>query len=433
VVEERAVFQLRGDLFAHLQTLSLLFHDRIHTGELLNRVSRDTERVIGGLLSSGGDVLTSVVKFVGVVATLMFLNVRLSLLAFAFMPVFAVAFTVLRRMTKISAKIARYEEGRLFTTAHEILTNIRIVKAFGRHADEKRRFDQHGITLMDAELRAERWDAGFGVLIDLIKATVVVAIVWYGVNQILAGNLTVGGLLVFLSYLGSVYSPLKKISQVVGSLQKAAISGDRVSELLDDPAVLTTPTNTTLPLALNGANPSAPVYHNGHSQNGTSLGRVSGRIEFERVCFGYDPSRIVLREMSFVVEPGQKIGVVGPTGAGKTTLISLLMRFYDPTSGRILVDGHELRSVHPSLWCRQVALVTQESFLFAATVQENIAYGRPEATMEEIVRAAQIANAHDFIMQLPNHYATVIGERGATLSGGQRQRLTLARAVLYDT
>ena len=447
VVQSRATFRLRSDVFAHIQSLSMGFHDNMRSGEVINRVSKDTERIIDGLISSMGDIITSVVKFVGLVITMLFLNWRLALIAFAYIPLFLLAFTVLRRRTKAFMRLARQEEGLLFTVAHEILANIRIVKAFGRQADEQQRFDQHGTALMGADLRAKRWENFFSVMIDLLKATAVVAIVWYGVTQIIANQLTVGELLIFLTYVGTFYSPLKKFSSVTASLQKAAISAERISELLDVPAhaVMTVPSvkvKKALPYArLSGLveedEPANKVQNGDLAQVkpffATQVKKFIGKVEFDHVSFDYNSERSALRDVSFVVQPGQKVGIVGGTGAGKSTIMNLLMRFYDPTKGRLLIDGVELNTIPPEVWCRQVALVSQEPFLFATTIGENIAYGRPDATITEIMNAARIANAHDFIMQMPDQYHTMIGERGATLSGGQRQRLTLARAVLCDT
>ncbi len=438
VVQARATFHLRSDLFAHIQALSLRFHDNMRTGETINRVSKDTERVINGLLSSMGDIITSVVKFVGLAATMLFLNWHLSLIAFAYIPGFLLAFTILRRRTKTFARTARQEEGLLFTVAHDILANVRIVRAFGRQTDEQQRFDQHGAALMVADLRAERWEAFVSVLVDLLKATAVVAIVWVGVTQIIAKQLTVGELLIFLSYVGGFYSPLRKFSSITGTLQKVAVSGERIAELFDMPVPASLPSlQTEQPVASaaprNGlaAHPVFPTQ----LTNGklASVKPITGKVEFEQVSFSYDQGRNVLHNIGFVAHPGQKIGIVGATGAGKTTIMNLLMRFYDPTAGHIWIDGLDLRTFSPAVWCRQVALVTQEPFLFAAPIRDNIAYGRPDATLTDIMEAARIAHAHEFIMKLPSQYLSVIGERGATLSGGQRQRLTLARAVLCDT
>lgn len=443
VVQSRATFHLRSDVFAHIQSLPLRFHDNMRTGELINRVSKDTERIIDGLISSMGDILTSVVKFVGLTITMLLLNWRLSLIAFAYVPFFLFAFIILRRRTKAFVRRARQEEGLLFTVAHEILANIRIVKAFGRQTDEQRRFDHHGIALMSADLRAQRWENLFSVLIDLLKATAVVAIVWFGTTQILAGQLTVGELLIFLSYVGTFYGPLKKLSNVTAALQKAAVSAERISELLDMPAparLAASPGASQVPPFLAAQERSWPLAaRNGLMDDqsawvGSAQAKpLVGKIEFNQVSFAYSKGRSALHNVSFVVQPGQKIGIVGATGAGKTTIMNLLMRFYEPTEGQILLDGLDLRTIPPAVWCQQVALVSQEPFLFATTIRDNIAYGRPDATLAEIMEAARVAYAHEFIMQLPNQYLTILGERGATLSGGQRQRLTLARAVLCDT
>ena len=408
VIQERTTFRLRSHAFAHLQNLSLTFHDRSRIGESISRVTGDAARVMEALVGSTGEVIVNALKFVGIAGVMLFVNWRFSIIALAYVPLLAFLFSAFRRNIRASAQAARTEEGQMLSVTQETVTAIRVVKAFGREAEEQRRFERHGAARLAAGVRAVRWEASFEPVVDVIKAAGVAAVVWYGTAQIFAGQLTIGELLIFLSYLGTFYSPLKKFSKLAGSLQKAAVSGERLAELLDAHQEVS----------------DAP--------NAVSMARAAGRLEFEQVSFGYDGRGPVLENLSFAAQPGQTVAFVGATGAGKTTVANLMMRFYDVGGGRILLDRVDVRRIRLADLRRQFALVPQEPILFAASIRDNIAYGRPGAGSAEIFAAARAANAHDFIRRLPGGYDTVIGERGATLSGGQRQRIAIARAILRD-
>ncbi len=407
-IQERTTFRLRSHAFAHLQNLSLQFHDRSRAGETLSRVTGDAGRVMDALVGSVGEIVVNAFKFAGIAGVMLFVNWRFSVIALAYAPLLLFLFNAFRRNIKLSAEAARAEEGQMAAATHETVAAIRVVKAFGREADEQRRFDQHGAARVVAGLRAVRWEASFEPIIDLIKAVGVAAVVWYGVAQILGGLLTVGELLIFLAYLSTFYSPLKKFSKLAGSLQKAVVSGERLAELFDSDQVMR----------------DAP--------NAVGLGRAKGRVDFDRVGFAYDGQRAALTGITFTAVPGQTVALAGSTGAGKTTLANLIMRLYDVSAGRVLLDGVDVRRIRLTDLRRQFAFVPQEPILFAASIRDNIAYGRPGASVTDIIAAARAANAHGFITELPQSYDTVIGERGATLSGGQRQRLAIARALLCN-
>lgn len=408
MIKARTTFRLRSDAFAHLQTLSLQFHDRSRTGEAITRVNNDAGLIMDAFIGSTGEFIVNAFKFAGIVSVMLFVNWRFSVIALAYAPLLFFLFSAFRRNIKASAKTARAEEGRMISVTQETFSAIRVVKAFGREEDERRRFEEHGAVRMEAEMRAARWEASFEPLVDVIKAAGTAAVIWYGVAQILAGLLTVGELLVFLSYLTIFYSPLKKFSKLAGALQKGSVSGERLAELLDTDQVI-------------------------HDAPGAiGLHRAEGKIEFEHVSFSYETGRAVLHDVTFTVAPGTRVGLVGTTGAGKTTIANLLLRFYNLKEGRILLDGIDLRHIRLRDLRAQFALVPQEPILFATSIRDNIAYGKPQATMTEIIAAARAANAHDFIARMPNGYDFLIGERGATLSGGQRQRIAIARAILRD-
>lgn len=294
--------------------------------------------------------------------------------------------------------------------AIETIGAIRIVKAFGREDYQRERYDAHSQDRVRAGVRTARWEASFSPVVDFIEAASTAAVIWYGVSQVLIGQLSVGELILFLAYLGSIYKPLKKFGSLAGDLQKAAASADRLSELLDaDVRIMSRP-------------------------DAIALKAVRGELEFENVDFAYATARdrLVLDNISFRVGPGQSVALVGATGAGKSTISSLLLRLYDVTAGRILLDGHDLRDVALDDLREQFAYVPQEAVLFAASIYDNIAYGRPGALEADVIAAARAANAEEFILRLPQGYQTVMGERGATLSGGQRQRIAIARAILRN-
>jgi subfamily B ATP-binding cassette protein MsbA len=292
----------------------------------------------------------------------------------------------------------------------ETLGAIREVKAFGREEHQLAQFASHERMRIRSALRSMRWEASFSPIIDFIQAASTAAVLWYGISQIMVGRFSVGALLIFLSYLKDMYSPLRKFSKLSVDLQKAAVSGDRLGKVLDVNVGIT----------------DAP--------DARPLATAQGAVIFEHVDFAYPgaPEIPVLQDVNLTVRPGQVVALVGGTGSGKSTMMNLLMRFYELGNGRILLDGLDLRQIRVEDLRRQFAIVPQESVLFACSIRENIAYSRAGTSEEEIIAAAKAANAHDFIMQLADGYETVVGERGGTLSGGQRQRIAVARAILRD-
>lgn len=410
LIQEKATFRLRSEVFAHAQRLPLEFYDQARMGDLVKRMTEDTGKVLGALVSSLGEVFVNAVKFVSFATVMLFLNWRFSIIVLAYAPLLLFLFVSFRRNIRAVSKLARTQEGQMHNLALETIGAIRVVKAFGREAYEQARYDAHSRERVRAGLRTIRWEASFSPVIDFIEAASTAAVIWYGVSQILIGQLSVGELILFLSYLGSIYKPLKKFGALAGDLQKAAASGERLSDLLDADWRIR----------------SAP--------NAKPLARVRGQVTFDNVGFTYPlaPDKPVLRNFTLQVQPGQVVALVGATGAGKSTVANLLMRFYDVTEGCLRLDGIDVREVELEALRRQFSYVPQEAVLFATSVRDNIAYGRPGATEAEIIAAARAANAEEFILRLPNGYDTVVGERGATLSGGQRQRIAIARAVLRD-
>ncbi|NUM45900.1 MAG: ABC transporter ATP-binding protein [Anaerolineales bacterium] len=411
VIKERSAVRLQADAFRHVQTLSVHYFNHTRQGGILKRVNDDATRVMTALVSSLGDFLLNTVMFIGFAVIMLVINWRFSFIVLAYVPLLLYVFITFRRNIRATAKEARTYEGEMMNLTLETLGAIREVKAFGQETVQQARFEHKGQERLRAGLRSLRWDASFDPVIDFIQALSTAAVIWYGVSQVLAGHMTVGDLLVFMAYMKSMYSPLRKFSRLTGDVQKAAAGGDRLAELLDTQADI-----QDIP-------------------NARPMQLARGQIVFENVQFTYPESqtRPVLQDFNLRVEPGQIVALVGHTGAGKSTVLNLLLRFYDLTGGRLTLDGHDLRSLRMADLRNQISVVPQEPVLFAATVRENIAFGRPEASEQEILRAAQAANADEFIQRLPQGYATLLGERGATLSGGQRQRLAIARALLRNT
>jgi ABC-type multidrug transport system fused ATPase/permease subunit len=411
VIRGHATLRLRNDTLAHLQALPMSYHDYARNGELVSRINSDTERVINGILASAVDAVLNTMRFLGVLAVLLYTNWRLSLVPLIFAPILLAVFTLTRRKIKAATRAARNEEGRSIALAQESLLNIKIIKAFVNEKRERERFDILAQARMRAELRADAWGDARSPLINILKSTALAICVYIGITQILDGHLTVGGLVVYIAYLRSFYDPFEKLSSVAGALQKAAISAERLSSIFDrEPVDADIGADVPTP---------APAVHTPRR----------GAVRFENVSFAYE-NRPTLTNVSFAINPGAKLGVVGATGAGKSTLINLMLRFYLPAAGRIFVGERDTSQMTSTELRQHFALVTQDPMLFAASIKDNIAYANPGAGMAAVEAAAKIANAHEFIQELPSGYDTVIGERGVTLSGGQRQRIALARAML---
>jgi ATP-binding cassette subfamily B protein len=402
------VYDLAADLFGHLQRLSLRFHSRRPVGDTVRRVTSDCGCVAAIVRDALLPVLTALVTLGLMFGIMCRLDPLLTVLALAVLPGMLVVFRRYARPMLDRSYAQQEAEGRIYDVVEQTLSAIPVVQAFAREEHADGRFVATTGANLDAVLATTDVQLRFKVLMGLATTLGTAAILWVGSEHVLSGRLSVGDVLVFLAYLGSLYAPLEALMYTSATIQGAAGSARRVLDVLETaPEVADRPTARALP-------------------------PVQGHIRIENATFGYEPERPVLRDVSLEVLPGQTVALVGFTGAGKTTLASLVPRFFDPWEGRVLVDGHDLRDVRLRNLREQVAVVLQEPFLFPLTIAENIAYGRPGATRQEIEAAARTANAHAFIERLPAGYETVVGERGATLSGGERQRLSIARALLKD-
>jgi len=404
---QRMVYELGADLFLHLQRLSLRFHRGRATGDMIERVTGDPycvqEIVTGALLPFAQSVVMLAAMFVVMVR----LDGTLTLLALGAVPLLLLAVRLFGGPMRERHRERRDREAQLMSVVEQTLSAIPAVQAFTREEAEHARFRGHARDTVAAYQRATAADMAFKFGVGLVTATGTAALMFLAARYVLEGRATVGTMLVFLFYLSALYGPLNDLAQTVSTWQYAAAKAERVLEVLD-----TAPDVRDAPAAIDA--------------------RLAGHVRYENVWFGYRPGQPVLHGVSLEARPGQVVAVVGATGAGKTTLINLLPRFFDPAEGRITIDGHDLRALRVRGLRQQIALVLQESFLFPFSVADNIAYGRPDATDEEIVAAARLANADEFIRRLPDGYRTVLGDRAATLSGGERQRLAIARAFLKD-
>lgn len=402
----RILSEIRSDLFCHLQRLSLSFHQQFKSGDLITRVTTDVEKMRIVIVKTVLPLVTNLVTLVGMLAVMLWLNWELALVALTIFPLFfLLTSNIISRIRKFATK-HRNSEGILASTTGETIGAIRVVQALSLHNLLENIFSKQNRKSLDEVTESLRLSAALERTVQVLMAIVIAIVLWRGSQAVLQKSLTPGELLVFMTYLRNAFEPMRKLSNQVGQIAKATASGERVVELLEyEPSVKDLP-------------------------NATKAHPFFGTVRFENVTFAYSPDRIILKNVNFVVQPGQQVAVVGPSGGGKSTLVSLILRLYDPVEGQILIDGQDIRAYTLDSLRQQVSIVMQESILFAVSVRENIAYGKSEATDQEIEKAARQANAHDFIMDLPQGYETILGERGATLSGGQRQRIAIARAAI---
>jgi ATP-binding cassette, subfamily B, bacterial len=400
---------LRRTLYSHIQRLSLAYHDHKQTGDLISRVTGDIDAIQSFIVSGLLDSMINSLTLVGMLGVMLYLNWKFTLIALSVAPfLFLVVFSYTRRIKKASREV-RKKEGEILSVMQEVLSSIHVVKAFAREDYEQKRLEEESLEGVEIGLRARSLKAKLSPLVELIVAVGTCLVLWFGARMVLSGALSAGSLVIFILYLGKMYKPMQQLSKMTDSYSKAVIGYERIREVLE--------TNNEIK-DLPGAR-RAPKFR--------------GQIEFDDVSFGYEPKTLVLKDVSFQIEPGQVAALVGPTGAGKSTIISLIPRFYDPISGVVKIDGQDVRRFQQKSVRQQISFVLQETLLFHGPIWNNIAYGKPEATRAEILRAAEMANANEFIDKLPDGYNTILGERGITLSGGQRQRIAIARAIIRNT
>lgn len=407
-VGQSVIIDIRRAMFQKIQRLSMSFYDKNKTGTIMSYVTNDVSALQSGLVDNIVDMITETVILVASIVAMICLDWKLFLFTFCTFPV-VIGFIDFfgKRIRKSGSKI-QGTTADLTSVLQEVVSSARVVKSFVREPYEIDRFERENIHNFRAHMKYVRLSATLTPTIEFVAAIGVTMILWFGGNSVINGDITAGALVAFLTYAVNISNPIKRLSKVIAHIQRALAAADRVFNVLDMPELI-----KNVPKA-------------------KELPHVKGNVEFQNVSFTYDTEEPILNNVSFKAEPGQVVALVGPSGAGKSTVASLLPRFYEVTDGKIIVDGYDIREVTMESLREQVGIVPQETMLFNGTVYDNILYGRLDATKEEIEAAAKAANAHHFIMELPNGYDTQLGDRGVNMSGGQRQRIAIARAILKD-
>lgn len=400
------VYVLRRELFAHLQRLSLSFHNQVPTGEILTKFSGDTNTLKDAFTDWSLKALSHILMFLGMFIIMFTLSWELSLVVLFTLPLLGVILFSLNRKILTSVKYQRRQEGKINSRLNEVLSSISLVQAFGREGYEKERLEVESAENLEASIQTARTTAAVTTVVALMSAAGTAGTVFFGAWQVLKGRMYPGDLLIFVAYVRSFFKPIRDLGKLSTRFAKASVSANRVAEMLEvEPEILEIP--------------GALVAKN-----------LQGDLKFENVLFGYQENHTVLDHVSFHIHPGQRVALVGASGAGKSTILSLLLRLYDPQKGAVKIDDVDITHYQRESLRHEIGIVLQDTVLFGASIEENISYGKPDATREEVETAARHAHAHDFIMALPYGYETIIGEKGSTLSGGQRQRICLARAFI---
>ena len=403
------VYALRRELFSHLQRLSLSFHNRARSGDLLTKIAVDTNTLKDVFTDSLLKITAHLLTVMGMFAIMFAVNWQISLIALATFPFLCYSLFHVYRKAKASVKMQRKQEGKLASRMNEVFSAISLVQAFAREKHEEEQFDSVTAQTLEQSIRVARLEAVATRSTELITAVGTAGAMFFGALAVLNGNMIPGELLLFSFYLTNMYKPIRNLAKLSTDFSKAMASAERISEILElEPEIADAP-------------------------DAVEAGKFMGEVAFEAVSFDYGAGKPALSDISFIISPGQRLALVGASGAGKSTILSLILRLYDPQTGFVSIDGVNIKQYRLESLRRQVGIVLQDSVLFGATIRENIAYGKPDATLGEIVAAAQAANADEFISQLEHGYETYIGERGSTLSGGQRQRIAIARALIRET
>ena len=400
------VYTLRGELFNHLQRLSLSFHHRTSTGELLSKLTSDTDTLKDVFADSALTFTTHVLTVTGMLIIMFNLNIELGLLVLISFPVLFLAIYLIYSRVKYSARNQRHNEGRLASRVSEILSAVPLIQAYGMEEYERERFDADSSRSMTQSIRISRMEAAATRFVEIISAFGTAIVVLFGCMQTLGGKMTPGDVLIFASYMSQIYQPIRQITRLSTRFSRATVSMERINGILE-----TAPDIQDAPDAI-------------------SVSQLQGDIVFNNVSFSYVDGKKILDNVSFRIKPGERVALVGASGAGKSTIANLIIRLYEPQTGTILIDGQNIQRYQRASLRQEIGVVLQDPVLFGTSIKENIAYGKPEASMDEIEHAARQVHAHDFIMALPDSYDTLMAESGNTLSGGQRQRICLARALI---
>lgn len=407
-VGQKVVADIRAQLYAHVQRLSQSFHDERSTGDLLSRLTEDVRMMRDLLVSSAVFLIARSLVVILTVFIMALMDWKLTLVALAVLPLLALTTVKFGTKIKGAARRQRRKESKIAQVMAERISSIKVVQAYAREAHEDQQFAKQNNSSARAGLVATKLEANMDRVVQILLAFGTGLVVWYGVHRVRADALTPGDLLVFIAYLASLYKPVRRMASLTGRVSKATVCGERILAILNtEPDIADAPDAVEAP-------------------------RFNGQIDIVDVDFAYLRGAPVLKQANLSIKPRETIAFMSESGSGKTTLGNLLLRFYDPQSGAILFDGQDIRSFTVTSLRNQIAVVLQESILFNSSIAENISYGKLDASSEQLEAAARLANAHDFIVQMPDGYDTIIGERGSTLSGGQRQRVAIARAIVRD-
>jgi ABC-type multidrug transport system fused ATPase/permease subunit len=400
---------LRIRVYEHLHRLSLGYYDNVKTGALLSTLTNDVTTIQSFASSSTLSILVDLITIVFMVGLMFWLDWDFTLIAVGFAPFLVIFLFHFKKAVKEVTRTVRKRQSEIVAVIQEGLGSLRAVRAFGRQDLEIAHLEAASHATVEAALKARQVKSLLSPAVSVVVAICTGIVLWKGTSLIVAGTMTAGALTVYLAYLAKFFKPVKDLASMTSAIAQTTVALERIQAILSADDVIRERSDATDP------------------------GRIKGAIAFENIAFGYGNDTPVLRDVSFKIEPGQVVGIVGPTGSGKSTVLSLLPRFYDPTAGRVLIDGSDVATYKLSALRAQVGFVLQETVLFRGTIRENIAYGRPGATEKEIITAAKIANADEFISRMPHGYDSLVGERGDTLSGGQRQRIGIARAVVRNS
>ncbi len=405
----RVVTDLRIQVYRHIQDMSLDFFSKWRTGEVISRVTNDISVVQSAVIASVMEIMPNLLTLIGVIGYLIYLNWRLTLITFLVIPLLSFIINRFGSEMREVSREAQKKAADVASILQETVSGARVVKSFAMEKHETKKFTEEleksfGLTLKQAQINVTQ-----GPLLAFLQVLAIVAVVWYGAYEVVSGRLSPAELISFFAGLAMIADPVSKLGTINTTIQNALASAERIFEVID-------------------IQPSIK-----EKENALELGTIKGEIEFRDVSFRYDKDgKVVLKNISFSVRPGEVIALVGRSGAGKSTVVNLIPRFYDPEKGTIMIDGHDLKDLKLESLRKQMGIIPQETVLFSGTIRDNIAYSKLEASDQEVERVSQLANAHDFIMTLPDRYQTLVGERGVRVSGGERQRIAIARALLRD-
>lgn len=407
-IGQKVVIDIREMVYRHLQKLSLSYYERNRTGQIMSHITNDVAAVQSALVETMIEMVTEGMTLLGSLAAMFYLHWQLALLTLITAPLVGQAMNIFGKKLRVSSAVIQERAADITSVLQESISSVRVIKSFAREDYEIERFKKENHSNFRAQMKNSQIMAILTPIIEFVAAIGVTLIIWYGGREVINNHLTAGALIAFLTYAVNLSNPIKRLSRVYANIQKAMAAADRVFHVLD-----TQPEIEDMPGA-------------------KTMAKIEGHVAFHEVNFEYKPGELALNKVQLTVQPGQVVAIVGPSGAGKTTIANMIPRFYDPLSGNITIDGMDIKTVTLRSLREQIGIVPQETILFNGSVYENILYGRLDAAQEEVVAAAKAANAHQFITEMPAGYDTQIGERGSKLSGGQRQRIAIARAILKN-